>query len=164
MKKLRLYLIKYFKCLDIVDYFLFLFMIILMSQTVYNLFMNETIGNKSVIDTALRTTTSGLFGYYIGKGFIQGDSVEHNIKKDMKDTAKDNSLQLKNINHSNSDDAKSRRNIQIILVGSLGVIALAVLIITRNTSVVTNEKTATLSQLRDIVSGSTCFLISQTKR
>ena len=164
MKKIYAYM----KYMDIIDYFLLLFMIILITQTIYNCFFNEAIGNKSAIDTALRTTSAGLFGYYIGKGFIGQDNPS---EQDMDRSSKPYSLEsLKELEvkpqvHTNTtNNLKERKIIQVIIVGSLGILALLILIIARNMFMVTNDNTASLSQLRDFVSGSTGFLMSQSRK
>ena len=172
MKKRKLFFTKYFSSLDLNDCFLFVFMIILMIQTTYNLFMNESVGNKSAIDTALRTTTAGIFGYYMGKGFMRGTLHKNNSQKKIPiphtfkigEDIHTPLPQVALIDDDRMDEIIMRQNIQTVIVGSLGILSLIILIITRNASVITVEKTATLSQLRDFVSGSTGFLISQSRK
>ena len=180
---------KYFSAIPLIDWILLLFIIILMIQTTYNLFFNELNGNSHPIDSVIRTTLAGLYGYFMGKDFTQiinknaneplplsqKDSLiatkSENQKKPLplilKDTLTvDKELDNKKTILPSKEEADSfhiRNNMQIVLIGSLGVISLILLIITRNMNVMTIEKIATLTQLRDMISGSTGFLISKTK-
>ena len=65
---------------------------------------------------------------------------------------------------ANKEINRMRANIQIIIVGTIGIVSLLVLIFTRNLDVGGDQKIASLSQLRDFVSGSTGFLISNSKK
>ena len=65
---------------------------------------------------------------------------------------------------ANKEVNRMRANIQIIIVGTIGIVSLLVLIFTRNLDVGGDQKIASLSQLRDFVSGSTGFLISNSKK
>ena len=148
-------IVKCVRSVHVVDWILLLFMIILMTQTAYNLFHNELNGNSSPIDTVIRTSTAGLFGYFMGKGFSQ--------KRSKNDTKLDNQKKHVPFEYALGDSGKTN-NIQLVVVGLLGILSLMLLIITRNMNVATVEKIATISQLRDFILGSTGFLISNAQR
>lgn len=170
MKKINLLplLKKHLSAVHLIDWILILFMIILMIQTSYNLFFNELHGNSHPLDSVIRTTLAGLFGYFMGKGFIQNVS-KSKVKnqtlppvdsKSTDESKKEIEKKPINLNKEEIDRLEMRNNIQIIVIGSLGLISLILLIITRNMNIMTVEKIATLTQLRDMISGSTGFLIS----
>lgn len=59
------------------DACLLLFMIILMMQSVYNLFFRELNGleGAGAIDVIIRTTTAAIYGYFIGAGFLRDEQI-----------------------------------------------------------------------------------------
>ena len=168
MKDFKSRIVEIFKSIGVKNIFLILFVIILMSQTIYNLFENEVKGNSSAIDIVVRTTMAGLFGYIMGKGFAV---KKHDITSNNKENEYKTYVPVEQFGENKQiDEEKNAKDtpekpekdydFQIIIVGTLGILSLLILIVTRNLNVLTSENIATISQLRDIVSGSTGFLIS----
>ena len=59
----------------IVDRFLMLFMLILLSYTIFNLFTGRySSGETNTIDVIVRTSVAAIFGYFISSNFIKSDS------------------------------------------------------------------------------------------
>ncbi len=128
--------------IGIIDLFLIIFMCILLAQTSYNLINNEINPNLNSIDTVVRTTTAGLFGYFMGKNFV---------------------CSYTNVQNKKCLD-KGVNNIQIIIIAIIGIVSLIILIYVRNVNLDLTNRVASLSQLRDFVSSSTGFLISNAKK
>ena len=128
--------------IGMIDLFLIIFMCILLAQTSYNLINNEINPNLNSIDTVVRTTTAGLFGYFMGKNFVCSYAIVQN-KKCLD---------------------KGVNNIQIIIIAIIGIVSLIILIYVRNVNLDLTNRVASLSQLRDFVSSSTGFLISNAKK
>ena len=131
-----------FNKIGIIDLFLIVFMCILLAQSSYNLINNEINPNLNSIDTVVRTTTAGLFGYFMGKNFVCSNT---NTKKQK---CIDNGV----------------NNLQIIIIAIIGIVSLIILIYARNVNLDLTNRVASLSQLRDFVSSSTGFLISNSKK
>ena len=128
--------------IGMIDLFLIIFMCILLAQTSYNLINNEINPNLNSIDTVVRTTTAGLFGYFMGKNFV---------------------CSYTNVQNKKCLD-KGVNNIQIIIIAIIGIVSLIILIYVRNVNLDLTNRVASLSQLRDFVSSSTGFLISNAKK
>lgn len=57
--------------IHLVDKFLIVFMIILLAQSAYNLFANESVSAETHnIDVIVRTSTAAIFGYFLSTNFI----------------------------------------------------------------------------------------------
>lgn len=168
-RNLLSYFNKSLKRIKLVDRCLIIFMIILMTQSIYNLFFNEGIlQNTNVIDIVVRTTTAAIFGYFLSSNFMG----KYNNKQ--ADCAKKVEVLDKNIIGDHNDnkqevpvnDSKGENEVQnvssnqqIIIATVIGVVSLIVLIIARNHNLINSTTTATISELRDFVSGSVGFLL-----
>ncbi len=162
--------------INLKDWYLILFVTILMFQTIYNLFDSPSNVQYSPIDTAIRTTLAGLFGYFMGKGFAKGDKERLIISKELIDIEKEieelenatkddvNDVEKQIVIEATQSPTNKKAELQILIVGAIGIMSLIVLIVARNWSILSTDNIATLSQLRDLVSGSTGFLISGAEK
>lgn len=176
---------KTLKQIRLVDKCLIIFMILLMGQTVYNLFINESISlNSNMLDVVVRTTSASIFGYFISSNFLSRNQTKANdCNKQINYSSPENSYSsfnnlkldsnknvLQNIDEMSTDQTylelyeenkklKEINNQQIIIVTIIGVISLIVLIIVRNSNYSTTYSLGSLSQLRDFVSGCVGFLL-----
>lgn len=64
--------------IHLVDKFLIIFMIVLLSQSAYNLFANESVSAENHnVDVIVRTSTAAIFGYFLSTNFIcRGSSIQ----------------------------------------------------------------------------------------
>lgn len=77
--KFTKYMKKSFKRIALIDKCLIIFMTILMIQSIYNLFANESISQETnTIDVVIRTTSAAIFGYFLSANFIK-KSTDNNI-------------------------------------------------------------------------------------
>lgn len=97
------------------------------------------------IDLVFRTVLSSIFGYVLSSNFINNKVEEPKVIED-------------------TENIKKEKNIQVIIIGTMAVVILVVLVITRHfiDSVVLNE--AILSQMRDICVGCIGFLIGYVEK
>ena len=171
-------------------------MMILMGQSIYNLFVNEAnLNGGATIDILIRTTEASVFGYFLSANFIKKDRVfkgnsnskkEESIRDDenkditrrMIDDNSENAVDYINDNTKNANnyvqskqdkytsnyknnnyDEDSTTEQQIIIVTVIGIISLISIIMARDFNIDTTVSSATISQLRDFVSGSVGFLL-----
>ncbi len=168
--------------MQLTDIFLLLFMMLLLAQMVYNLFVHEAVsGDSNSLDTVLRTTASAIFGYFISGGTSstraeesEAESIttqaatigfqppaENTTPKAQAGTASGTAQTTSAVTLT---DAKTpptvpKRQRQTVIVAAMGLISLVILIVARNSLELTAATIATLSQLRDFVSGSVGYLI-----
>lgn len=178
------------KNVRLVDKCLIIFMVIFMGQTIYNLFINESISqNSNLLDVVVRTTSASIFGYFISGNFLNRNKNKENICPKQVDFLDKESLFLSNDSKVNSEynrlqsieeigeketfgeayenniSPKEINNQQIIIVTIIGIVSAIVLIIDRNCNYSTTYALGSLSQLRDFVSGCVGFLLGyQTKK
>lgn len=173
--------------MQLTDVFLLFFMVLLLAQMVYNLFAHEAItGDSNSLDTVLRTTASAIFGYFIsgGTSSTREDTTTDEpttttqtatigFQPPAEVTAPDTAPKAQAGTASGTaqtasavtlTDAKSpptvqKRQRQTVIVAAMGLASLVILIIARNSLELTSATIATLSQLRDFVSGSVGYLI-----
>lgn len=175
--------------LHLTDRCLLIFMLLLVAQAAYTLFVHE-IGAESSnsLDTVLRTTASAIFGYFVSGGTQSKDSDEG---EDTTSTATPSATTR--IGFQTEEDAPTARftlsaqeespttattapttvtttsapsrkeliaiHHQTVIVSTIGIVALLVLMFARNFTELNTSTIATLSQFRDFVSGSVGFLI-----
>ncbi|GKX66677.1 hypothetical protein [Inconstantimicrobium mannanitabidum] len=167
LRNLLFYFNESLKRVKLVDRCLIIFMIILMTQSIYNLFFNEsTLQNSNVIDIVVRTTSASIFGYFLSSNFLNRPSIKkskyakNNRILDETSVTYENKLEIDNLD--NKDENEQSRNIneqQIVIATVIGVISLVVLLIARNMNIINTTTAATISQLRDFVAGSVGFLL-----
>lgn len=192
--KILEYIKKSLDKINLIDKCLIIFMMILMFQSIYNLFVNEAnLNGGATIDILIRTTEASVFGYFLSANFIKKDRLfkgnskkEESINSDenkditgrMIDDNSENAVDFINDNSKNADNyvqskqdeyiPKSKDNNydendtseqQIIIVTVIGIISLIAIIMVRNCNLDTTDSVATISQLRDFVSGSVGFLL-----
>lgn len=173
------------KTLHLADKCLLIIMAILMIQTAHNLFFREIAMQESnVIDAVIRTTTAAIFGYFISVNFhigskstlgnnsinISTEEIESSLDSNIYPKAKigftadlvDQELNIGKTRGFEKSKLEGDNQVQIIIVATIGITSLILFLIARNYTVVNVTSIATLSQLRDFISGSVGFLISQS--
>lgn len=176
--------------IGIVDRFLLIFMVALFVYIIYHLFtgVNDA-QNTSTIDVIVRTSIAGIFGYFLSSNFVRTDSStlsqstdnpdinltskpadnisNHRMKNQIgfQDSTTPSNQVLGGISLSDNSPTpiRSYGKVQIMVVSIIGLISLVILFLSRSFQNTSSEFTATISQLRDLVSGSIGFLISYGK-
>lgn len=150
----------------LVDFFLIIFMIILMGQSIYNLFSHEIYTqDRDAIDIVIRTTIASIFGYFISTNFLS-------VQKASQDKAPKEGTSLEDIELGSSpcEPKVSTKKVgcrvrqQIIIVSCFGLFSLIILIIVRNTNSIPESAIASVSQLRDFLSTSVGLLIGHSTK
>lgn len=168
MRELRNILIslnKGLKKIKLIDRCLIIFMIILMSESIYNLFSNRVSPiNSNDIDIIIRTTSAAIFGYFLSGNFIKKPrSKDDNCSKQNEILDKKTILPYEEIDTIEEYDKNIKElnasNQQIIIATIIGITALVVLIIARNYIELNDKSIAVISQMRDFVSGCVGFLL-----
>lgn len=171
--------------IKLVDRCLILFMMILMAQSTYSLFTNESHSQETgSIDIMVRTTSAAIFGYFLSVNFIKrpagktgggaATSAAPTIIQDKRGGAgitgqigfttnsKAEPPIIFGVAESITDELleeSETSQLQIIIATVIGVFALCVLILIRNFSAISPAMLATISQMRDFVSGCVGFLL-----
>lgn len=165
--------------LHLVDRLLLIFMIILLAQSARSLFSYECASqNSDAMHTAIRTTAASIFGYFISAGFRgvkqEGTSMQagSDLASDQNRTSDLNTQTSLSENKEMSSEARSKTAVdqsgdstdqrlrqQMLIVGMIGISSLLILVIACDSTKDSTSAVATLSQLRDFVSGSVGFLI-----
>lgn len=168
---------RWWKRLQIKDRFLLIFMILLLMQSALNLFVKDlAISETSPLDIVIRTTSATIFGYFIGIGFLRETGSSHTkTVEESHDSensqisnpsppSKESSLRSELENEQATHIQEKRFVQQITIVAVIGIVSLLMLLLASNVGgEATMENTATLSQLRDFVSGSVGFLVGHSK-
>lgn len=170
--------------LHLADKCLLIFMGILLFQSAYNIFFHGVAAHgNDTLDIIIRTTAAAIFGYFISANFQNGTKSAVQNEQNKRDSltldasstdgkpmgrigfsAKTDALELptENTGISFENKPKCRNHLQILVIACIGLFSLITLIIFRNYAVLNAVATATLSQLRDFVSGSVGFLIGHS--
>lgn len=147
--------------LSLVDKWLFAFMLVLILQSTFNLFFANHGGSGiDTVDIIVRTTSAGIFGYFLSSNFAQHSSVEQkeegineaekiietnqtaeeapktmDTQMGFSQTKKDKSLRYTTkaakLNNDNSS-FESSNSIQVMLAGTIGFVCLICLLLWRN--------------------------------
>lgn len=165
---------RWWKRVPLKDKFLLIFMVLLLAQSALNLFVKDlAISETSPLDIVIRTTSATIFGYFIGIGFLRETSFH--TPKAVEDFEAENPPQSSipiPVQHALLPEetvpphgVEKRFRQQIIIVASIGIVSLSMLLLASNLGrTQTMESTATLSQLRDFVSGSVGFLVGHSDK
>ncbi|MEG2924226.1 MAG: hypothetical protein RR848_07125 [Oscillospiraceae bacterium] len=162
------------------DKFLIVFMLILMMQLGYNLFSDKIATSAtSAIDIVVRTTTAAVFGYFVSSNFQNqnnnnqvssenGDNIAMPVLSAF-DTYRanvnfigENAQSVKNYNEKRVARHKDNQ-LQIMVVAVIGLFALVLLLLAKDYTYQSHSSIATVSQLRDFVSGSVGFLVGYSE-
>ncbi len=144
MKNIFVKLNSILRKIRLVDKFLILIMTILLMQSAYALFFQETTSeNANSIDTIVRTSAAAIFGYFISSNFINKETDDP-----------DNEAQT----------TANCNKIQTIVISAIGIVSLTLLLISRNFSQLTPQTASTVAQLRDFTSSCVGFLVSYRKK
>ena len=152
---------------------------ILLVYIAIHIIWGTNLQESTSVDTIIRTSASAIFGYFISNNFIRLKSdTESNIisvsnagKSVVNEEATSEiHIQVQG-DLSNQDNTKNTdtntsvysNRLQIIVVSGIGFVALLLLLISKNYPQTTPEFSATVSQLRDFLSASIGFLVSQAK-
>lgn len=170
------------RSIPLVDRCLFLFMFLLIIQSVYNLFAHEVaLSDASSLDSALRTTASGIFGYFISGGTLikskenlpettitttpisigfQPSSPSARLAAEEDTFATTHTLSTPPLVTNQSPSTK-RFHQQTVMVTLIGLVSLGILIVARDFATLNTTSIATIAQFRDFTSGSVGFLIGR---
>lgn len=161
--------------IHIVDKFLIVFMMILLFQSAYNLFMNQTVtGESNSIDVIIRTSTAAIFGYFLSTNFIRhafsgsagntgngvqilpsvsGNGIQNGIGFTAPITDSDtDTMDIGNASYDenpNPNESTSSR-LQIIAASLVGLFCLLVLLLLRNVAVLNADMTASASAIATV--------------
>ncbi|MEG1813804.1 MAG: hypothetical protein RR337_10955 [Clostridia bacterium] len=145
--------------LHLTDKCLLAFMLILFVQTAHNLFFHELAQQESsALDVIVRTTMAAIFGYLISANFQNGGKTRPEDEPGAGDEPAAGGKAAEKANPM----AEKRSQLQILVVAAIGILALLLLLIAHNHFALNDAATATISQLRDFVSGSVGFLIGHS--
>lgn len=167
--------------LHLADRLLLAFMAVLLIQSGHNLFAHELgQGQSAELDVVVRTTMAAVFGYFISAGMRGGEESAPSAAQPPIGFAlpqeEKTSLRMEGEGASSGSAQKlpqpgggqgeppGRLGQQMVMVGLMGLASLGLLILARNCGQTSPEALATLSQLRDFVSGSVGFLIAHSGR
>lgn len=180
------------RTLRLSDACLLVFLLVLMAQTAYHLLFQEMTATEiDPFGTVVRTTMAAIFGYFIGSGFLKRTAMEGEgttrtttpVPKTLTAIATDASQARGQIGFQIEGETSTeptlgrvelepdeppekpcprRQAQQILIVTGVGVYALALLMIAQYSGETTVASIATLSQLRDFLSGSVGLLIGHS--
>lgn len=172
-------LIKFWKQIPINDKALIIIMIILLIQSIYNLFNPEPIGTNAMsINIITRTSIASIFGYFLSENFLKNEIIKSknsnvivslNKNKVNSNNSEDssNNNYLINENHSINSNADLKeyicnKTLQIIIALIVCVIALLSLIIGNCFNLIPSSASPTVIQFRDLISGCIGFLLGHS--
>ena len=167
--------------LHLADRMLLAFMAVLLIQSGHNLFAHELgQGQSAELDVVVRTTMAAVFGYFISAGMRGGGEtvstaaqpqIGFSLPQEEKTSlrmegggAASRPAQRLPPPSGEAEEASALLGRQTVIVGLIGLVSLGLLILARNCGQTSPEALATLSQLRDFVSGSVGFLIAHSGR
>lgn len=180
--------LKHLRKIRLVDRCLLLFMMILMIQSTYNLFVNEANSAEThIIDVVVRTTTAGIFGYLLSPNFFKKKTVIEPqqtvattvVGEKSSVSTKQSTKQPKNKKigfatgevlegelEGNTASVTSKPKVeneqgqqQVIIATVIGIFALIVMLLIRDFTVMTPAMASTGTQMRDFVSACVGFLL-----
>lgn len=168
--------------IHLVDRCLMVFMVVLMTQSAYGLFTCEAATSETnSIDAVARTSAAAIFGYFVSANFIRSsgarspsdtqaagallpppDPPAQSRPIGFEQPAAQEELTLGATGPGKSKEESTEtpaRHLQILVTTAVGLSSLVILLIYRNFRELVPAAAATLSQLRDFVSGCVGFLI-----
>lgn len=175
--------------IKLVDRCLIVFMLVLLMQSTYTLFANKVNSQEtSAIDIVVRTTSAAIFGYFLSANFIKKSGKKTDAVIDAKSNLPQTKAEItpagapakaplarNRIGFLPDNDSKAElglgeitskcepasetAHLQVIIATIIGVFCLCVLILVRNFSQISPAMLATISQMRDFVSGCVGFLL-----
>ena len=186
MKKCFQFIHRFIQKISLVDQFLILTMFILLIQSAFTLFVQESASqDTNAIDIITRTSAASIFGYFLSGNFMKQKPSSLSVPT-QNNTAHDSQALTENkvINQIGFDLARTSSgievgkasieelpansghcdNLQIVVISVIGIVSLVTLLVVRNFVQITPQSSATLSQLRDFISACVGFLISCGKK
>ena len=169
-------LIKCWKETHISDKALIIIMLILLIQSIHNLFNPEpTEATALSINIIIRTSIASIFGYFLSENFLKNDLTKSNnsnttipINKNKIDdnNSEDNTNNLISYNNnqksSNSKEYICNKTLQIIVALIVCIISLLSLIIGNSFNLIPPSANPTVIQFRDLISGCIGFLVGHS--
>ncbi len=134
--------------IDLIDWCLIIIMLILLTHSIFNLFYEQPSSEmNNDIDKLVRGSIASIFGYFISAHFLNNSAKRNNecvcnVSDEPKDTHQ-----------------MTTKNVQILIVGLMGILSLGALIIARNIIPLTMSALPAVSAFRDIIYGCVGFLI-----
>lgn len=158
----------------LVDWFLLLFMAVLLGHTVFTVFFGAPPEETSAVDVIVRTSAAAIFGYFLSRNSLQASpaaaappppslggggvaGLTGRIGFSLSDSPQE-PLASGAAFSSAGGGACSR--FQVCAVSCIGLFSLVLLLLMREGIASNASMTATASQLRDFVSASVGFLVS----
>lgn len=159
--------------IGMVDWFLILFMAVLLGHTVLILFFGAQSQEASPVDIIVRTSAAAIFGYFLSQNSMQSSSEtsapppssllgggEPGITGRIGFSLSETNPKLLSGGAASSSNGNACPNFQVGIVASIGLLSLGLLIFMREHISASPSMTAAASQLRDFVSASVGFLVS----
>lgn len=167
-------LIKCWKETHISDKALIIIMLILLIQSIHNLFNPEpTEATALSVNIIIRTSIASIFGYFLSENFLKNNLTKSNnsiptINKTKIDdnNSEDNTNNLISCNNnpknSNSKEYICNKTLQIIVALTVCIISLLSLIIGNSFNLIPPSANPTVIQFRDLISGCIGFLVGHS--
>lgn len=170
--------------LPLADIFLSVYLLLFLVQIVYSLFDGDVVSTQTnSIDVVMRTSAAMVFGYFISGAFEKSDgagavgaysqSVRKTLASNLDKKKETVRIGVSNVLQSGIQEKKNTNSVEnyvgtgnvlrLCVVAFVGIACLAVLIAVRNVDP-TGENTASLTQIRDMLSSSIGFLIGGRKQ
>lgn len=158
MKKIK----KFIKDISLRDKCIIFFMMILIVNSAYSLFIPVHGKYTSAIDVLERAAMASIFGYLLGNNFQIKKSSRK--KQEINDLSKENSEGEKVQEDSEHKyENEETNNVQVIIATIIGILSLLILMIAREFTQLPDDALATISQFKTFVSGCIGFLIGVPK-
>lgn len=173
-------MIRAFLRINLVDRYLIVIMAILLLQSSYNMFVYKDSAEESNgIDIIVRTSAAGIFGYFISANFLKAETrtpppnsaqqpTSHSAAPStVEDTAPSGAIGFqadrqfvagRSISSGEPPPKPPDNQLQINIIGAIGLYSLCALLLARNLRL-ERYSPLTISQLRDLISGSIGYLI-----
>lgn len=171
-------LIKCWKEIYISDKALIIIMLILLIQSIHNLFTPEPIEATALsINIIVRTSIASIFGYFLSENFLKNEAIKSkksNIIVPLNKTEVDGNKSEDNTNNliSNDNNPKNlntdlkeyicNKTLQIIVALTVCIISLLSLIIGNSFNLIPSSSNPTVIQFRDLISACIGFLVGHS--
>ena len=171
-------LIKCWREISISDKALIIIMLILLIQSIHNLFTPEPSEATALsINIIIRTSIASIFGYFLSENFLKNEIIKNNnsnIAVPLNKNKVDGNKSEDNTNNFISDDNNSKKlsldlkeyicnkTLQIIVALTVCIISLLSLIIGNSFDLIPSSANPTVIQFRDLISSCIGFLVGHS--
>ena len=171
-------LIKCWREISISDKALIIIMLILLIQSIHNLFTPEPSEATALsINIIIRTSIASIFGYFLSENFLKNEIIKNNnsnIAVPLNKNKVDGNKSEDNTNNFISDDNNSKKlsldlkeyicnkTLQIIVALIVCIISLLSLIIGNSFDLIPSSANPTVIQFRDLISSCIGFLVGHS--